>query len=168
MSSPNDLHGLHPGGTDGSGEGEKIQVPNNVVIAFWTWIASAVLSLVDLVLHFPSKQDMLAATRQLDTGGLTQQQIEQAASIAVVVGIVLSIVVALLYVLFAWKMRSGKNWARVTLTLLTAFQVIMALGVGGGGWIALAICCLGVLAMYLPSSNAYFLAVRKRRSAPNP
>lgn len=170
MSSPSDLHdprseGSGPGQRGPGGEGNgKIPIPNNVVIAFWAWVVSVVLSLVELALHMPRQQDMLAAAKQMDTSGLSEQQLEQVANIAVVASIVVSVVFALLYLLFAWKMRAGKNWARVTLTLLTLFQVVMALGTGAGGWIALAICCLAVVAMYLPSSQAYFVAVAARKS----
>jgi magnesium-transporting ATPase (P-type) len=142
----------------------KIPVPNNVVIAFFTWIATAVISLVDLALHFPDKQRLVTAAKQMDSAGLSQQQLQEVANIAVVVTVVVSVVFALLYVFFAWKMRGGRNWARVVLTVFTLLQVVVAVGAGAGGWVALAISCLAVVAMFTPTSNAYFTAVASRRS----
>lgn len=143
---------------------DRIPVPNNVVIAFFTWIVTAVISLVDLGLHFPDRQRLVGAAKQMNTAGLSDQQIQEVANIAVVITVVVSVVFAVLYVFFAWKMRSGRNWARIVLTLFTLFQVVVAVGAGAGGWVALAISCLAVVAMFTPTSNAYFMAVAARRS----
>lgn len=77
-----------------------------------------------------------------------------------------------LFVLFAWKMRAGRNWARLLLTIYTAVGAVSFLtGMASAGaelermW-SLAEVAFGVTAvvyMFRPESTAYFAEHKRRR-----
>jgi hypothetical protein len=74
-------------------------------------------------------------------------------------------VVAVLMILFAWRMRSGRNWARMLLAVLAVFGLLtQASAVGFTDWVALvsvAITATGLVYMFVPPANEYFRSFRK-------
>ncbi|WP_300008358.1 proline-rich domain-containing protein [Pseudonocardia sp.] len=95
-----------------------------------------------------------------------------------VVGIVrvaggIFVVLALLYIVFAVLAFTGRNWARIVVTVMTVgFTAFLLLGLTGGvsasdvtGLVVLLALILlpvaGVVILYLPASNAYFSAIRR-------
>ena len=83
------------------------------------------------------------------------------------------VVLALLYIVFAVLAFTGRNWARILVTVMTVgFTAFLLLGLAGGVsaadlpslLILLALIVLpvaGVVILFLPASNAYFSAVRR-------
>jgi hypothetical protein len=131
-----------------------------VQVAFWIWVAGAVLSLVYAVLV----GDITNPSNGVTSSGLTQAQYAQYVHTLVVVTIVELVVLAALYVFFAYKVRAGRNWARMTMTVLVVIGVAFDAYTGSlftisGG--VLLISVIAVVLVYLPASNAYF-AARKR------
>jgi hypothetical protein len=67
-------------------------------------------------------------------------------------------------IVFALRMKEGKQWARLALTLLTAVTLLLALAnlamrVGqGGNWAAFLISLAATVLLWLPRSQAWFAA----------
>ncbi len=116
--------------------------PKEVETAFRLWIANVVLGIIGAVMSFA-----LSA-----------------------LGVVIALIFAALYLLFAFKMRQGRNWARITLTVLGGIGVLMgvlgllfstgALGVLGLllSIVQLVLIVAAIYFMFRPAANAYFTA----------
>lgn len=141
----------------------ELRPPVTVQVAFWIWIASAVLSLVFAVLIPRQKSAIIDALRTAKPQGIEPSQYEQYANTLVVTTIVTLVLFALLYVFFAYKVRVGRNWARMTLTvlLILGFVYYAYTGTLLSNGFGLLISVIALLLVYLPASNAYF-AARKR------
>jgi hypothetical protein len=138
------------------------EAPKEVEISFWLWIATAALMLVGAVLTLAQRDTVLEAARSANTTGLTEEQLQSFATIAVTFYVIAGLVLAGLFVLFAMKARAGKNWARISLMILGGivflFQVL-SLSILG---ILTALVVLGGLVMLnLKPSTQYFAANRK-------
>lgn len=138
----------------------KPAVPKEINIAFAVWVFSAVVSAImqavdaDLFVE----QFMRQSANQPSAQQLPPSTIKTMFYFALVA-------VGLLMLLFAWKMRSGKNWARILLTVLAVFGLLtQASAVGMSsvlGVISVVITATGLVFMYMPPSNAYFASFRK-------
>ncbi|SEF20128.1 hypothetical protein SAMN05421837_101239 [Amycolatopsis pretoriensis] len=142
--------------------------PSTVEGAFWAFIASTVIGLVGGFLIFASRDaiaDTLRNSNRQSGGSLTDAQIDQAVTITMVVALVIAVVIAALYLLFAFKLRAGRNWARIVLTVITALQLLSVL-VGQTtvlGYISVVVAVIGVVLSFLTPSNAYFAAAKPIR-----
>lgn len=84
--------------------------------------------------------------------------------------IVLTLAVFPIQVILAMKMKEGKEWARLALTivagislLLTIFSTASAGGYGmglGGNWFGFLVSAVAVVLMWLPNSQLWFKAVK--------
>jgi hypothetical protein len=145
---------------------EPLRPPVPVQAAFWIWIAGAVLSLVSAVLTPREKASIIGALRSAKPAGIPPNQYEQYAQTLIVVSIVTLVIFAGLYVFFAYKVRSGRNWARMTLTVLMVLGVAYDAYTGTllSSGIGLLVSVVAVILVYLPQSAAYFARVRRLRS----
>ncbi|MCE7005597.1 hypothetical protein LWC34_22615 [Kibdelosporangium philippinense] len=137
----------------------KPAVPKEVNIAFWVWVLSAVVS---TVLQAIDVDVVVQQFLQQSVGRPEAQLPPSTIKTMLYVGFIAG---ALLMVFFAWKMRSGRNWARI---VITAFAVAglfsQASAVGFSDWLALVsvvITAAGLVYMFMPPSNAYFRQFRK-------
>nr|WP_042182469.1 hypothetical protein [Kibdelosporangium sp. MJ126-NF4]CEL15004.1 hypothetical protein [Kibdelosporangium sp. MJ126-NF4]CTQ93400.1 hypothetical protein [Kibdelosporangium sp. MJ126-NF4] len=138
----------------------KPPVPKEINIAFAVWVLSSVLSAVLQALDTDVfvEQFMKTTANQPAEAQLSTSTVRTMFYVAL-------IVVALLMLLFAWKMRSGRNWARILLTALAVFGLLtQASAVGFGDWltvVSVVITAAGLVYMFVPPSNAYFRSFRK-------
>ncbi len=164
-----------------SGAGEQPapagHAPKEVENAFRLWIANAVLGLIGVILTFALMGAIVDAA--LKNAGVSRSQLGAAGEAQVragmITGVIIGVILIALYVFFAFQMRAGKNWARITLTVLGAIGVIFILIGFGGFGILLNAGPLGVLSviltivqlllvigaiffMWRPAANAYFSA----------
>ncbi|MEW2499846.1 hypothetical protein ACQPXB_26900 [Amycolatopsis sp. CA-161197] len=148
-----------------SNEPPRPAVPSTITVAFWAFVVSTVIGIVGALLLFGQKDDLIDAARRTNPN-LGQAQLDQAANIALIVAVVIAVIIALLYLLFAVKLRAGRNWARIVLTVLTVLQVLSLIAGSGGTWLsylsALA-AVIGVVFSFLGDSNAYIAAGRQVR-----
>jgi hypothetical protein len=144
---------------------EQLRAPLPVQVAFWIWVASAVLSLVLAVLTPQQKSDIINALNNAKPAGIAPNQYEQYANTLITVSIVTLVLFAALYVFFAYKVRAGRNWARMTLTVLMVLGVAYDAYTGTllSSGIGLLISAVGVILVYFPSASAYFAANRRLR-----
>ncbi|WP_409181608.1 hypothetical protein F9C11_34815 [Amycolatopsis sp. VS8301801F10] len=137
-----------------------LERPGTITGAFWAFVAATAVGVVAAVLLLFSKDALVDAARRANGQNaqqLTDAQIDQAATIAITMGVAIALVVALLHLLFAFKLRAGRNWARIVLTVLTALQVLSLLfGQGTVIGYASAVCgVVGVVLSFLPESSRY-------------
>lgn len=156
--------------------GERpIERPKAVDSAFQASLASVAVSALGtvftLLIDKPTLtrmiNDMLAGLPAEQRGNLTAT----VGAFQVILGFSIAIFAGL-FVLFAVKMRAGRNWARVLLSVYTAVGVLSFLtAVGSSGaelelmW-SLAEVAFGVTAvvyMFRPESTAYFAEHKRRR-----
>ncbi|KFU76363.1 hypothetical protein SAMN04489729_2661 [Amycolatopsis lurida] len=142
--------------------------PGTINGAFWAFLASAVIGLLSGVLAFASKDALVEATRNANRQSgtqLTEAQIDQAATFIIVIGLVIAVAFALLYLLFAAKLRAGRNWARIVLTVLTALQLISIIFSTNTivGYLSVLAAVIGVVLSFTAPSNEYITATKVAR-----
>jgi Mn2+/Fe2+ NRAMP family transporter len=157
------------------------QPPVDVLTAFQLLCGVAALGVVNLLASLAAvygdratyvdqlTRDLRAQDPTLDVSASTVEAL-------VLVGLGLSALVGLgitgLYLLFVFKMRSGRNWARMlvtmagVLTVFVAVPTLFGLGAGGGAAVMIsggagilqAVLSVGaVVLMHRADSNRYFL-----------
>ncbi len=139
------------------------QPPKEVELSFRLWIASIVVSLLESILTFVTIDDIRQQTIDdtiASTPGVDPQFIENTVN---VVGLVFELALLALVVFFSVKMRAGRNWARIVLTVLGALDVIgglFLLGQYGLAALTFGLSALIIIApivtMYLPGAAPWF------------
>lgn len=114
--------------------------PTTVTVSFVLWLITVLVGLIGGIVGLFSSGQV-----QSNMGG------------AVVAGGVIGIVIALVELFIVFRMRDGRNWARIVLLVLAILQV---LGVVASftvlGTIGLIAVIIATVLMFLPSSNGYF------------
>ncbi|MGN6762662.1 MAG: hypothetical protein ACTHJI_15195 [Leifsonia sp.] len=156
-----------PAWGDGAPVVAPSEPPRTVTIAFWLYIAGAVLSVISGIITIAivsgSRAQLLSAVQRpgINLRGATPQQ---AADAALVVAIVFTIVTLLFWaitlVLFAFFLRRGANWARIILTILTVLSLLNIINGYGAGFLEFALAVVAVVLIWLRPSNEYFAAVK--------
>jgi len=154
------------------GPQEPGPVPREVQHAVTLWIASIIVGLVGGTLSFVLTNPLAASRQRMPTTttpGLSPAQLDTIRTVSLIVGAVFAVVFLALQVFFVLKMRAGRNWARIVLTVwfgldvagtllgfvlqfvLHAMPITLVAGV-------LTVVLLGaaVRLMYRPAANAYF------------
>ncbi|USX53136.1 hypothetical protein [Lentzea sp. HUAS12] len=138
--------------------------PGTVVAAFVGFLVSCVFAVTSVGVLVGTRDDLVDALRSSGTS-MTEEQLQSAATVTQVTFATVAVVIALVQLWLAFKLRSGRNWARVLLTVFTVFQV-GSLFVGEGSatlpaYGGAAVAALAVIASYLPASNVYFDTVKR-------
>lgn len=175
MSTPAPAHDGSSGRTPG------FAAPSDVQTAFKLLMASIAVSVVASVCSLIAAPEVLDATlsqTQLPPG-MTAEDLRGASQVFVFIGVGFSVVILALYLLFSLQMRKGKNWARITLTVLVVIGVIfLVLGFGSlgvqfsastvsaigtvGNMLATLLSIAAVFFMFRPSANEYFRQVSEQ------
>ncbi|GAA2677820.1 MULTISPECIES: hypothetical protein [Actinosynnema] len=119
--------------------------PKTIVFSFAMLLISTAMSLVTLA---------GAAT----SDALADKPAERAFLIAV------GALFAALYLYLAFRVKAGRNWARVVITLMTVFEAVSVFTLPDSGlnqYGLLGISAAAVLGAYAPDSNAYVASVRR-------
>lgn len=142
-----------------------LRPPAPVLAAFWIWIAGAVLSLVFAVITPREKSAIVDALNRAKPPNIAPSQYDEYANVLITTTIVTLVLFAALYVFFAYKVRAGRNWARMTLTVLVIIGVAYDAYTGAllSSGLGLLISLVAVILVYLPSASAYFAAHRRLR-----
>jgi hypothetical protein len=157
--------------------------PKDIQTAFNLFIAHIVLGVLGAILSFALVGPIVdvalrqAGVRASDLGPQGQAQVEAAVRTGIIVTVIVAVVLLALYIFFVFRMRAGKNWARIVLTVLSALSVLSALfnfgsfgtflNAGALGVISVIITIIqliliitAVVFMYRPAANAYFTGAR--------
>ncbi|HVV20764.1 MAG TPA: hypothetical protein VHF06_15120 [Pseudonocardiaceae bacterium] len=138
--------------------------PNEIQAAFWCYLAAAIVGLIGALMLFGSREQLLDTLRASNTA-LTEDQLNSVVSITIGSVVAVAVVFAALYGLFAFKLRAGRNWARIVLTIVAALALLSLL-IGGAGTSVLRLvgdlaAIAGAVLSYMPNSNAYINAVKQ-------
>jgi hypothetical protein len=128
-----------------------------------------VLSVIGGIVTIASASSNRAAIiRQLQTQNLHGQNIDTLATAAIGVAIGLSIITlifwAIVFVLFAFFMRRGANWARIVLTILTVVSLLNILPGFPFGLIQVIASIVAVILIWLRPSSAWFAAIKASKA----
>lgn len=153
--------------------------PSSVKGAFLIYVIAAVVSVISIVLVVTSgvwNEAIAAAGTDVTADGTSATSLVNTAKVA---SIVVGVIFIALYLLFAFKMRAGRNWARIVLTVLSVLSILSAAratasitvqgrvySVGSSqaiGWIGAVLAIVAIVLMYLSASNAYFAASKTAR-----
>jgi hypothetical protein len=149
--------------------------PKSVDTAFLAWMIGVGISVISLIFIFTVDADAIRDAMREGLDGqnrsYTQEELDNAITLFRTVTVVFGLILIGLFVLFAYKMRAGRNWARITLTVLGGLSIVLTIsGLGSTSGIHLiaSIAQLGtVLAavwyMFRPDANQYFASRRPRR-----
>ncbi|MEN0084639.1 MAG: hypothetical protein AAGC66_07715, partial [Leifsonia sp.] len=144
--------------------------PRTVNIAFWLYVVGAVLSVVSGIITIATiggTRD--AALEQIRNspnanGQNAQALVDGIITAATIWAIVTLIFWAVVFVLFAYFMRRGANWARIVLTVLTALSLLNVLAGYGVGFLQFAATVVALVLIWLRPSSEYFAAVRASKA----
>jgi len=168
--------GAYPGGAGLPPEPVR---PNTVTYAFWCWILTTVASLVTLIITLTSSvwtDAVNAGVRQ--SGQPVNIDVQALVNTVKIVSVLVFLVFAAVYLLFAFKMRAGRNWARIVLTVFGALTLLSAFNTttssvtvngqtyassSGSGWVTAVLALAGIILMYVGQSNKYFADSKARR-----
>jgi hypothetical protein len=142
-------------------------VPQLVNISFWLLIASAAIFVISMLTGLTQLDDPVfrqTFEQQVEgTGaGVTYEDIK-----GVIAGtlVVFAIIGAGLYLLVAFFIRKGKNWARILGTVFAALSIFGLFGVPSLGTVGALLGIAAIVLLYLPASAPYF---RKQQPFANP
>lgn len=154
---------------------EPITRPKAVDSAFQAVLASVVVSAVGSVVNYLLNRPLLTSWVSQTMEELPPDQRLPVSSMVAAMQVLLGFSIAIfagLFVLFAVKMRAGRNWARVVLTIYTALGAwgfLTSVATSGAElsliW-SLAEALFGVTAvvyMFRPESQKYFAEMKERR-----
>jgi hypothetical protein len=145
---------------------ERPVPPTVVNAAFWLYVASAVVSVITVILSAVLVDVTRAAVKaQVAQQGrhISAAQVDTLVNVAIVTSVVVGLLFAAVFVLFAVFMRRGANWARIVLLVLTVLSVTSALGSFGLGALRLVLAIIATILVFLPSASGYFRAARQSR-----
>jgi len=144
---------------------EPVVAPADVDKAFKLWLVSIGIGVLGIIASLIFTDRDALAQKLKDSGStLGTDQLNSAVNATLIGGAIIGIFIIGLELLFAFKMRAGRNWARIVLTVLGVLGVLSALyGLTAGltiGTILKLISILVVIAaivfMFRPASRAYF------------
>lgn len=125
--------------------------PVEIKVSFWIWLVGGILGLLGGLLGMLASLVLFAAA--------------PAAAAAVVILMLLAAAVGAAQMVFAVKMKAGRTWARLALTVLAAVTLGLAaantmagLGQGAGNWVAFLVSLAATVLMWLPAPQAWFRA----------
>ncbi|RYV51752.1 hypothetical protein [Pengzhenrongella frigida] len=148
----------------------RLAPPADVLMSVKLWFASIAVALVGGIASY-LMTDQTAAVKEMadaDTSGLTEAQIQTAVNVGLVVALVFSLVLIGLQLLFVFKMKAGRNWARIVLTVLAGLSALMTLisltqgfSIGTATNLISLVATVGaVVFMFRPAAKPYFSAPR--------
>lgn len=144
--------------------------PRTVNIAFWLFVAGAVFSVISGIITIATigsqRADIIAALRNSKQAGSTNP--ESLADTLIATTTTLTVVTlifwAVVFILFAFFMRRGANWARIVLTVLTVLSLLNLVNGFGAGALQVIATIIGVILIWLRPSSEYFAAVKAAKA----
>ncbi|HVK22207.1 MAG TPA: hypothetical protein VM677_12695 [Actinokineospora sp.] len=151
--------------------------PPSVDRSFQLWLASGVLGIVGFILTFTigkdTFRDEVVKTLRESGTSYTDADIDNALTIGLVFAAIVAAAFFGLYLLFAFKMRAGRNWARVVLAVLGGLGLLLnVLSLASSNTtdtiitvVQIALVGAAVYFMFTKESAEYFDAVKRHPAA---
>ncbi|QZQ56239.1 hypothetical protein KZI27_05185 [Curtobacterium sp. TC1] len=121
--------------------------PTSVTVSFIIWLVVVLANILQGIISL--------------TSGSSADVADSVGTAPLVGGAIFAFVLAVIELIIVFKMRDGRNWARIVLTVLAILQLI-GVGVGaasGGnafGWIGGVAVLVATILMYVGGANGYF------------
>jgi hypothetical protein len=132
--------------------------PGPVLASFWILIVSAALRVASAALTFATwhpliQQGLTQRPRTMSVAQATHQITDY-----LITSVTFDFVFAAGYVALAYAVRSGRNWARLTVTAIIVLTGVFILFQGGDviTLVLLLVALVAVALLYLPKSREYF------------
>jgi hypothetical protein len=147
--------------------------PSTVVWSYRLYLVSAILGLIGIVLTvvlLPASIDAAVqrATQSLqgrNTQGIDVEAFARGTAITgAVLGVVIAIVLSVLTIVFARKLRAGRNWARIVLLVFAVLQLFGIISLFGLGALQFLVAAAAAVLSFLPASNLWFREAKAARS----
>ncbi|HEX6340170.1 hypothetical protein [Umezawaea sp.] len=138
--------------------------PTTIIAAFFGFLANTVTSLVSIAVLAGSRDQLVDTLRQSSGASMTEEQLQSSATVGLAFAIGVAALIALVDLWLAFKLKAGRNWARIVLTVLTLLQLASILTTDGNtaiGYVSCAIAVIAVVLSFLPASNAYIAGVKR-------
>ncbi|MCU1517830.1 MAG: hypothetical protein JWQ75_2551 [Pseudarthrobacter sp.] len=129
-------------------------LPTELKVSYWIWLIGGILGVLGGLLA-------LLGTFVLFT-------VAPGAAVVVLLLVLVALVLAAAQIVLALKMKEGKEWARLALTIVAGVSLVLAIlggsmGQGiGNNWLGFLISAAATVLMWLPNSQAWFASVRGR------
>lgn len=142
-----------------------VAAPADVQKAFMLWMVSIVISVLGTIVGLVFADRNALIRKAMDSNSkLTHDQASTAITVALVVGAVVGLVILGLELFFVFKMRAGRNWARIVLTVLGVLGILFGLYGFTAGFtlgsvlnlISLVVVIAAIVFMFKPAARAYF------------
>ncbi|MEV6825025.1 hypothetical protein [Amycolatopsis sp. NPDC051102] len=136
--------------------------PSTIIAAFFGFLVSTVSAIAGGLLVL-SARDEIAATLRRTNPTLTPEQLDRLTLFAQAVPVAIAVVIALVYLWLSFKLKAGRNWARVTLTVFTLLQAasLVTTEPSWAGYLSCGVAVVATVLSYLSPSNHYFARVRR-------
>ncbi|HEY4022338.1 MAG TPA: hypothetical protein VGM75_26860 [Pseudonocardiaceae bacterium] len=147
--------------------------PTTLVLAFWGWVLTAAIRLLGAVVAITTRQGVLDTLNAANvpsgaqSNPLPEDKIQLAANLIVGTTVVVSVVFAGLFLLFAFKLRAGRNWARILLIFAALVDLLLFVQSGDFSVISILAALIAIATIvlsYLRPSTDYIAAVRASRA----
>jgi hypothetical protein len=149
-----------PSAPTGQGAPPAMERPTTVRAGIGAFVASLILGIVGSIVTFADFDSIVDRTlAQTDDPNVTEEIIRTGLRI----GVVISLLILALYVLFLWFAWQGRNWARVVLWVLGGLGVLSGVvglsGAGAAGQTGFQVS-LGVFQLILTIAAIVLLALK--------
>ncbi|GHG03014.1 MULTISPECIES: hypothetical protein [Amycolatopsis] len=136
--------------------------PSTIIAAFFGFLVSTVSAIAGGLLVLSAHDEIAAALRRANPA-LAQDRLDRLTLLAQAVPVAIAVVIALVYLWLSFKLKAGRNWARVTLTVFTLLQAASLLTTepSWAGYLSCGVAVVATVLSYLPPSNRYVAGVRR-------
>jgi len=122
--------------------------PTTVTVSFVIWLIVVLANIISGIIVLVAGGGGAAAADAVGTG-------------PVVAGAIISFIIAIVELIIVFKMRDGRNWARIVLLVLAILQVLnvgvgAASGANAFGWIGGIAVIVATILMFVGGANGYF------------
>lgn len=128
-------------------------LPTELKVSYWIWLIGGLLGVLGGIIGVFTSLVLFTV----------------APGIAVLVLLLVLVALALgaAQIILAMKMKEGKEWARLALTVVAGISLVLAVVNGsmldqGGSWFGFVISLAATVLMWLPNSQAWFAAAKGR------
>jgi hypothetical protein len=142
--------------------GRDREIPIEVRTSFWIWVVGALLNVVPIIAMLKNWRARINEIR-FDSPTLTPAEAEEQAWMTIWISVSFYVLIALLFIVCATRMRAGRRWARILLPILAFLNIApVVLSVASPmGWLGTAAGVTATVLMFVTPANAYFRAQRR-------
>lgn len=132
--------------------------PRPVIVGFWLLVVSAVIKLFFGVLYLANWNSMLDQAMRNPPPNTSPDALRSYVHALLTVNVTLDLGLGVLFVLFALLVRQGRNWARITLTVVAVLLAMFNLVSGADLFtvVDLLLDLVGVGMLYVRTAKPWF------------